>query len=312
MISSDELLINCSDLSKDLSSNSYLQSNNLPELTQVSDNKTARIFNIQRYSLNDGSGIRTVVFFKGCPHCCPWCANPESISRSIQIVRRKSKCINCHVCTNDIDECPSGALEKIGYDIHLDELIKQILKDEVFFRSSGGGVTLSGGEVLLQAKFASQLLRKLKQLDINTAIETAGDIRFADFLAVASQCDEVLFDFKIMDPQKAEQVLNIHLSRVLDNFSQLYHHNINLIPRLPLIPHYTLSKENVLSVLSFLKKFERIKEIHILPFHKFGEPKYELIHQNYNMKEIKVPTTEQVDDIKQLIERQGYHVINGG
>lgn len=312
MISSAELLINCNDMSKDLSNNPHVQLNCSPEIAQVSHNNIARIFNIQRYSLNDGSGIRTVVFFKGCPHRCPWCANPESISRKIQIVRRKSKCIKCHVCANDYDECPSGALEKIGYDIHLDELIKQILKDEIFFRSSGGGVTLSGGEVLFQAKFATQLLRKLKQLDVNTAIETAGDGRFADFLAVASQCDEVLFDFKIMDPLKAQQILNIHLLRVLDNFRQLYFHNINLIPRLPLIPEYTLSEENVLKVLSFLKEFKRIKEVHILPFHKFGEPKYELIHQPYQLKDIKVPTAQQIDHIKQLIESHGYYVVKGG
>ena len=149
------------------------------------------------------------------------------------------------------------------------ELINQILKDEIFFRTSGGGVTLSGGEVLLQAKFAYQLLKRLKQLGINTAIETAGDIRFSDFLSVASQCDEVLFDFKIMDQEKAMKTINLHLDRVLNNFRQLYHHNINLIPRLPLIPQYTLFENNVMKILSFLKEFNRIKVIHILPFHKF-------------------------------------------
>ncbi|MWN89491.1 [formate-C-acetyltransferase]-activating enzyme [Gilliamella sp. Pra-s65] len=310
MISSAELLINCNDLSKNLSS--HLQSHHSSDTIPVSGNSVARIFNIQRYSLNDGNGIRTVVFFKGCPHRCPWCANPESMSRNIQIIKRKSKCLKCNICTYDSNECPSGALEKIGYDIDLEELIKQLLKDEVFFRSSGGGVTLSGGEVLLQAKFATQLLTRLKQLGINTAIETAGDVRFNDFLSVASQCDEVLFDFKIMDQQKASQILNLHLPRVLNNFKQLYQFNINLVPRLPLIPQYTLLKENVLKILSFLKAFERIKQIHILPFHKFGEPKYALIHQNYKMKHIPIPTMEQVEDIKQLIESYGYIVIKGG
>ena len=97
----------------------------------------ARIFNIQRYSLNDGAGIRTVVFFKGCPHRCPWCANPESISPKIETVRRESKCLHCAPCLRDADECPSGAFERIGRDVTLDELEREVMKDDVFFRSSG-------------------------------------------------------------------------------------------------------------------------------------------------------------------------------
>ena len=115
----------------------------------------ARIFNLQRYSLNDGQGIRTVVFFKGCPHTCPWCANPESISPRIQTLRRESKCLRCTRCLQDVAECPSGAWEQIGRDVTLDNLLQEVLKDEVFFRASGGGVTLSGGEVLMQAVFFS-------------------------------------------------------------------------------------------------------------------------------------------------------------
>ncbi|PXZ05960.1 [formate-C-acetyltransferase]-activating enzyme [Gilliamella apicola] len=310
MISSDEQLINCNDQASCF--NIELHQNHSSEIIQMSESSVARIFNIQRYSLNDGNGIRTVVFFKGCPHHCPWCANPESISRQSVVVKRKSKCIKCKFCCNDADECPSKALEKIGYDIQIDELINQILKDEIFFRTSGGGVTLSGGEVLLQAKFAYQLLKRLKQLGINTAIETAGDIRFSDFLSVASQCDEVLFDFKIMDQEKAMKTINLHLDRVLNNFRQLYHHNINLIPRLPLIPQYTLFENNVMKILSFLKEFNRIKVIHILPFHKFGESKYELIHQNYEMKDIAEPSPKEIDEIKKLIENHGYRVVNGG
>ncbi len=124
------------------------------EVVGARDEETARIFNIQRYSLNDGQGIRTVVFFKGCPHTCPWCANPESISPRIETVRRENKCLRCTPCLRDADECPSGAFERIGRDITLDELEREVLKDDIFFRTSGGGVTLSGGEVLMQAPFA--------------------------------------------------------------------------------------------------------------------------------------------------------------
>ncbi|STW08015.1 pyruvate formate-lyase activating enzyme [Klebsiella grimontii] len=141
----------------------------------------ARIFNIQRYSLNDGQGIRTVVFFKGCPHTCPWCANPESISPKIQTVRRESKCLRCSRCQQDVVECPSGAWEQIGRDVTLDNLLKEVLKDEVFFRASGGGVTLSGGEVLMQAEFAARFLRRLREWGVRTAIETAAIAPLAVF-----------------------------------------------------------------------------------------------------------------------------------
>ena len=166
----------------------------------------ARIFNLQRYSLNDGQGIRTVVFFKGCPHTCPWCANPESMSPKIQTLRRQSKCLGCTRCLQDVAECPSGAWEQIGRDVTLENLLQEVLKDEVFFRASGGGVTLSGGEVLMQAGFAARFLQRLRQWGIRTAIETAGDGAFDRLLPVAESSDEVLFDFKIMDPELARSL----------------------------------------------------------------------------------------------------------
>ena len=216
---------------------------------------TARIFNLQRYSLNDGQGIRTVVFFKGCPHTCPWCANPESISPKIQTVRRESKCLRCTRCLQDVAECPSGAWEQIGRDVTLDALLHEVLKDEVFFRASGGGVTLSGGEVLMQAGFAARFLQHLRQWGIRTAIETAGDCAFNRFLPVAEACDEILFDLKIMNSERAHSLLQMNQPRVLDNFRQLASRKMNLIPRVPLIPGYTMNTENFKQILNFLAPF---------------------------------------------------------
>ena len=161
----------------------------------------ARIFNIQRYSLNDGAGIRTLVFFKGCPLHCPWCSNPESRSREAAFIRREAKCIHCGTCALDVDECPSGAYQQMGTDYTLDELMREVMKDEVFFRVSGGGVTLSGGEVLSQAAFATRFLKRLKALGIATAVETTGHGSRTALLEMAKHCDEVLYDFKIMDPR---------------------------------------------------------------------------------------------------------------
>ncbi|HAS0823226.1 TPA: [formate-C-acetyltransferase]-activating enzyme [Enterobacter cloacae] len=271
----------------------------------------ARIFNIQRYSLNDGAGIRTVVFFKGCPHRCPWCANPESISPKIETVRRESKCLHCAPCLRDADECPSGAFERIGRDVTLDELEREVMKDDVFFRSSGGGVTLSGGEVLMQAPFATQLLKRLRRYGIHTAIETAGDAPLSRLLPLARQCDEVLFDLKIMDPEQARSVTAVNLPRVLENLTQLVAEGINVIPRVPLIPGYTLTDANMASVLAFLLP-SGVRQLHLLPFHSYGEPKYRLLGQQWSMREVSSPTADEVAAMRRMAEDKGFHVTIGG
>ncbi|MBF7821301.1 [formate-C-acetyltransferase]-activating enzyme [Klebsiella quasivariicola] len=271
----------------------------------------ARIFNLQRYSLNDGQGIRTVVFFKGCPHTCPWCANPESISPKIQTLRRESKCLHCARCQQDVAECPSGAWEQIGRDVTLDTLLQEVLKDEVFFRASGGGVTLSGGEVLMQAEFAARFLRRLRQWGIHTAIETAGDSAFSRFLPLAEACNEVLFDLKIMDPERARSLLRMNQPRVMDNFRQLAARDINLIPRVPLIPGYTMSLENFRQILAFLAPFA-LKEIHLLPFHHYGEPKYRLLGKRWPLAGVNAPEEAEILPYRALAETAGFHVTIGG
>ncbi|WP_333854724.1 [formate-C-acetyltransferase]-activating enzyme [Leclercia sp.] len=271
----------------------------------------ARIFNIQRYSLNDGHGIRTVVFFKGCPHTCPWCANPESMSSKIETVRRESKCLRCAPCLRDADECPSGAFERIGRDVTLNELEREVMKDDVFFRSSGGGVTLSGGEVLMQAPFATRLLQRLRRYGVSTAIETAGDAPLSRLLPLAQQCDEVLFDLKIMEPEQARAIVNMNLPRVLDNLSRLVAEGINVIPRVPLIPGYTLHPANITRVLEFLIP-SGIQQLHLLPFHQYGEPKYRLLGHTWTMNHIAMPDADEIAAVRLLAERAGFQVIVGG
>jgi len=271
----------------------------------------ARIFNIQRYSLNDGRGIRTVVFFKGCPHTCPWCANPESMSSKIETVRRESKCLHCTPCLRDADECPSGAFERIGRDVTLDDLEREVMKDDVFFRSSGGGVTLSGGEVLMQAPFATRLLQRLRIYGVHTAIETAGDAPLSRLLPLAQQCDEVLFDLKIMEPEQARAVVNMNLPRVLDNLSRLVAEGINVIPRVPLIPGYTLHPANITRVLEFLIP-SGIRQLHLLPFHQYGEPKYRLLEHAWTMSHVATPDADEIAAVRLLAERAGFQVTVGG
>ncbi|MGR5287838.1 [formate-C-acetyltransferase]-activating enzyme [Vibrio maritimus] len=272
---------------------------------------TARVFNIQRYSLNDGEGIRTVVFFKGCPLKCPWCANPESRSIDLVNIRRETKCLHCDVCVQDVDECPSGAFEQVGYDVTVEQLLAEIAKDDVFYQTSGGGVTLSGGEVLVHGKFCLELLKQLKKLGYKTAIETSGHGNSKQLTEMAHYCDEVLFDFKMMDETRAKAVIGINLEKVLNSFSALTTTSCKVIPRLPLIPGFTLDLINVDKVLSFIAPYQ-LKEVHLLPFHQYGSSKYETLGMNYTMKEIPVPTKQEVDAIQRHVEAHGYQVVIGG
>ncbi|MCU8515816.1 [formate-C-acetyltransferase]-activating enzyme [Vibrio vulnificus] len=272
---------------------------------------SARIFNIQRYSLHDGTGIRTVVFFKGCPLSCPWCANPESRSHKTTYMRRKAVCLECDECEMDVEECPSGAYEQVGTDMTLEEVLSQIAKDDVFFDASNGGITLSGGEVLSQAPFAIELLTKLKQLGYRTAVETSGYGSSKQLSRIGELCDEILFDFKIMDAQKAKNVIGVNVEKVLANFQMLVEQGCHVIPRLPLIPGYTLDLINVDSVLRFLKPFE-VREIHLLPFHQYGANKYETLGMEYLLKDIAVPSKSEVEAIRSHMQANGYQVVIGG
>ena len=273
----------------------------------------ARIFNIQRYSLNDGAGIRTLVFFKGCPLHCPWCSNPESRSRDAAFIRREAKCIHCGTCALDVDECPSGAYQQMGTDYTLDELLREVMKDEVFFRVSGGGVTLSGGEVLSQAEFASELLKRLKGWGIATAIETSGHGSRAALLELARHCDEVLYDFKIMDSERAHAVTGINLERSLANFAALHAQveGIRLIPRFPLIPGYTMTLDNFERALAFLAPFA-LPELHLLPFHQYGASKYALVGIDYALADLSTPDAQAIEPYLERARAAGYRVTVGG
>ena len=281
------------------------------EVVEPRGEEVARIFNIQRYSLNDGQGIRTVVFFKGCPHRCPWCANPESISPRIETVRRESKCLHCAPCLRNADECPSGAFERIGREIGLDELEREVMKDDIFFRTSGGGVTLSGGEVLMQAPFATRFLLRLQRLGVRCAIETAGDAPASRLLPLAKACDEVLFDLKIMEPERAREIVNMNLPRVLDNLRMLVEEGVQVIPRLPLIPGYTLTRENMQRSLTLLASLG-IHQVHLLPFHLYGEPKYRLLGQSWSMKDVPAPSAQTIAKMREMAENAGFQVTTGG
>jgi len=271
----------------------------------------ALILNIQRYSLHDGSGIRTIVFFKGCPLNCPWCSNPESISSTIQKVRIHNKCIHCHHCDFDIDECPTGAMTEFGKYMTIDEVLIEIQKDMIFFRTSNGGVTLSGGEVLSQSIFAKELLKRLKSLGINTTIETSGQGSTQSLIELAPYLDLILFDLKIMDDKKSRLLLGADINLIKLNIKTLIFMNKRVIPRVPLIPGYTLNDDNIREIIIFVKSLN-LTEIHLLPFHQYGSNKYKLLNKEYKLLDIAIPSATDVEEIANEMINEGLKVIIGG
>ncbi|AOT68881.1 glycyl-radical enzyme activating protein [Geosporobacter ferrireducens] len=276
----------------------------------------ALILNIQRYSIHDGGGIRTLIFFKGCPLRCPWCSNPESQSFSPELMRRESLCIqcssvSCRSCEKDPSFCPTMALEQAGKEYTIEELIYEIKKDILFYDCTEGGVTLSGGEPLCQGKFAIALLKQLEYLGIDTAIETSGFCSWDILDRVSDHLDRVLFDLKIMCPEKASRILHGDRNIILDNFKRLVHKGIHVIPRIPLIPGYTMDIENIEEIIMFTKDLA-VKEVHLLPFHQYGSTKYKSIGKAYALEDLSPPSPEDLHRIKICFEQAGFKVIVGG
>lgn len=269
------------------------------------------VFNIQRYSLHDGEGIRTIVFLKGCPLHCPWCCNPESQSFEIEKAKINNLCIHCKKCSKDAGECPSGAIVEFGKFMTVEEVVAEVQKDMVFYNTSGGGVTLSGGESSAQPEFTLELLKNLKKLGVNTAMETCGQTSVNNLLQLSKYLDLILFDLKIMNKDKAKELLGADIELIKDNAKALVENGNKLIPRIPLIPSYTMDNENIEEIIEFVKKLG-LKEIHILPFHQYGSRKYEYIGKDYELKDVKPPSDEEVEKIKCKMEKEGLKVVIGG
>ncbi|MFP1461753.1 [formate-C-acetyltransferase]-activating enzyme [Escherichia coli] len=232
----------------------------------VGGNAPQRDFNIQRYSLNYGEGIRTVVFFKGCPTLLGGALiRSRSPAKSRRYAERRS--LHCAKCLRDADECPSGAFERIGRDISLDALEREVMKDDIFFRTSGGGVTLSGGEVLMQAGFIPVFYSDCGW-GVSCAIETAGDAPASKLLPLAKLCDEVLFDLKIMDATQARNAADEPATRAGEFLRLLVSEGVNVIAFTADPPGFTLSRENMQQALDVLIPLN-IRQIHLLPFHQY-------------------------------------------
>lgn len=272
--------------------------------------KEACIFNMQRYSLHDGGGIRTIVFFKGCHCCCPWCCNPESLDVKPQELYKEILCMHCSKkingkCLTPAIDCPTGAKEIVGKMQTVEEVFDIVQRDRTFYETSGGGVTLSGGEFLLQLDFAIDLLNMCKQQHIHTAVESTMSLPVQRMKELVDNVDRFLIDFKIMDINKSKEILHLDVEMMLYNVKEILRLGGRVIPRIPLIPQYTTTPENLQQVIKVLKELH-LKEVHLLPFHQLGASKYKAIDKTYACENIAILTDEEVHEIELLFQQQGF------
>ena len=236
--------------------------------------RKGRIFNIQRFSLHDGPGIRTIVFLKGCYMRCAWCCNPESQRYEIETL------------------VEGGKEKTVGKDVTVEEIMPEILADLPYYRRSGGGVTLSGGEVLAQADFAAELLKACKEAGLHTAIESTANAPFSDIEKLLPYLDLYLLDIKHMDSAKHEEYTGAPNERILDNARLIAESGVELIIRTPVIPTFNDSERDIKAIASFARSLGAVREYHLLPYHRLGTDKYTGLGRGYALSEILPPSRE--------------------
>lgn len=295
------------------------------------------VFDIQRFSVNDGPGIRTIVFLKGCPLHCLWCSNPESQRVAPDVLFDASECIGCgecakvcphgaikpenpgHVhrdicvgCGECVGVCPTGALILKGEVSTVEEVIRELKKDTVMYRKSGGGITLSGGEPLVQWEFATELLKACKAQGWNTAIETTGFASTEAIESVIPWIDYVLLDCKSRDTQVHKKYVGVDNDLIGKNSVRIAELGKNTIIRVPTIPKVNATEEDFHRIAEFAKTLPGVDTIHILPYHRYGENKYKLLDREYLMGQIEQLEAEDVEVFKDILEQHGFKCMIGG
>ena len=296
--------------------------------------ETATVFNIQKFSLNDGPGIRTVVFLKGCPLRCAWCSNPESQQRAPQLEWKESACVGCGACLAAapsaaacersgkrhidvrtlqgntpeakaaVSACRTHALTCIGETKTVEEVLRVCLQDQPFYEDSGGGVTLSGGEALTWPDFCAELLERLHEEGIDTCIETEAHVTPQVFQRIAMLLDHMLIDLKHVDPTKLHDHTRAQADLMLENLRWALANHPDVLPRTPVIPGFNDGPEDARAMAQWLREAGATR-VQLLPFHNFGESKYALLDMPYALHGVKNLYPEDLEEYRRVYLSEG-------
>jgi len=306
------------------------------ELKFLKGNQTGKegiIFNIQRYSIHDGPGIRTTVFLKGCPLRCKWCSNPESINPFPELFLRQERCdqcgqcldicipkaisydndtiqikrVDCNLCMKCIEVCPLNVINSIGKKTSINEIISEVMQDELFYNNSGGGVTISGGEPLFQLEFTLNLLKEFKKKALHTTIDTTGYAKSEDLDKILPYTDLILFDIKHLNPEIHQKGTGVANDLILKNFKTCLKRGMKIWVRVPIIPDFNDSSQYIAKLAKYLSE-EPVEKISLLKYHEWGKHKYKYLDRVYPLKDTNFISDVQIQDFKNIIESYGLKV----
>lgn len=297
------------------------------------------IFDIQRYAIHDGPGIRTIIFFKGCPLNCLWCHNPEGKTMEQEFMWTKERCLECRTCQNVctkgaisfsedsllldkgrcdicgvcVEGCHSHALEMVGKSMTVSQVMDEIAKDTLFYDESGGGVTFSGGEPLMQPDFLHSLLETCKEQGINTAVETCGYADSAILLRIGEHVDLFMYDLKVISDKKHVKFTGVSNRRILENLKMLSQTGQEIVVRFPLVPGVNDNEEDLLELGSFVSSLKNIRELNILPYHKAGVEKFNRLVKPKDSPFVSdPPSAEELSEIENKLKAFGLKIKIGG
>jgi pyruvate formate lyase activating enzyme len=297
--------------------------------------RKALLFNIQKFSVHDGPGIRTTIFFKGCPLTCQWCHNPESQSYQAEILIDRDRCTRCgacekhcsqqaawqnnhqlfydaekcNACERCIDYCCKNAREIAGKEYTVQDVMQEIHKDKAFYEQSGGGVTLSGGEVMTQIDFVEELVKACKEQGITVVIDTCGYAPSENFLRIMKYVDVFLYDIKLMDSGEHEHYTGRDNALILENLRLLSNHDAVIQLRLPLIEGINTKNEQIQDIIDFIATL-KIHSINLLPYHHMGQGKYKKL--NCPLPVLERPSDLRLEEIQSMFKQANYKVQIGG